>query len=122
MSNLNPMAPAEIAFKENLEKIKAFTISLTELKNQLDAKQYNGILLSVRIFDSKVIIYAGWKDGYVDLFEISLNIQDLEISKFVVYPNKQPIIGYNELKSILFSESIRHGLYNIQRAMLHLEL
>jgi len=116
------MTPAEITFKENLEKIKAFGVSLMQLKNELSEKLNNSILLSVGTTDNKLFIYAGWKDGHVDLFEIRLNIQDLEIDKFTVYPNKQPIIGYNEVKSILFSESIRHGLYSIQRAMLHLEL
>ena len=119
---MNPPTDAQKQYSENLKKLTDFNISIIELKNKLNEKIGNDLLLVCTCFDSTFQIAALWTVGSVTLFEIDLNIQDLEISKFTVWPTKQPIIGYNEMKSILFSEAIRYGVYSIQRSMLHLEL
>lgn len=106
----------------NYEKIRRFSVSVMELKNALNIKVENDLLLECSCFDTTFRITATWKVGNVPLFEIDLRTQDLEISRFTIWPNRQPITGLNEMKSILFSEAIRYGLYSIQRSMLHLEL
>lgn len=107
---------------ENYKKLTQFATSIIEQKNLLNQKLSNDLLLVCEGDGNSFKISASWSVGNVSLFEIDMYVQDLEIYKYTVWPTKQPIIGYNELKSILFSEAIRHGLYNIQRSMLHLEI
>ncbi len=120
MSSEQTKAQKELT--DNYKKIGRFSVAVMELKNHLNLNLKNDLLLICECSDATFRISAVWNIGSVPLFEFEIRCQDLEISKITVWPTKQPIIGYNEVKSILFSESIRHGLYNIQRSMLHLEL
>lgn len=120
MSSEQTKAQKELA--DNYKKIGRFSVAVMELKNHLNLNLKNDLLLICECSDTTFRISAVWNIGSVPLFEFEIRCQDLEISKITVYPNKQPIIGYNELKSILISESVRFGLYNLQRSMLYLEI
>lgn len=119
---MHPPTAAQKQHSENYKKLTDFATSIIEQKNLLNQKLSNDLLLVCECEGDIFQISATWTVGNVPLFEINMYVQDLEIHRYTVWPNRQPIIGYNEVKSILFSESIRHGLYNIQRSMLHLEL
>lgn len=120
MSSELTKAQKELA--ENYKKIRLFSVAVMELKNHLNLNLKNDLLLLCECSGTTFCISVIWNIGNVPLFEFEIRCQDLEISKITVYPNKQPIIGYRELKSILISESVRFGLYNLQRAMLYLEI
>lgn len=119
---MKPATATQKQHSENYKKLTDFATSIIEQKNLLNQKLSNDLLLVCEADENSFKISASWSVGSVSLFEINMYVQDLEIYKYTVWPTKQPIIGYNELKSILFSEAIRHGLYNIQRSMLHLEI
>ena len=120
MSSEQTKAQKELT--DNYKKIGRFSVAVMELKNHLNLNLKNDLLLICECSDTTFRISATWKVGNVPLFEIDLRTQDLEISRFTIWPNRQPITGLNEMKSILFSEAIRYGLYSIQRSMLYLEI